>query len=185
MPTIVTFLILAALWLAVLAPRMLRRLSQYQTERKYWSDTPLLSGLSRYTNVVPLTNVTQLSPPARPALVTPGVGVDREGLARLQREQARARRRKILVCLLVLAVATLVASVGVGGVMIGVHLAVDILLVGYVGALATRQRRVLERHAKVTDISSARGAVYAANRSVQSPAQEAAVSFIGGSRGWR
>ena len=180
MPTLVTILILAALWLAVLAPRLLRRLSQYQSEQKY---APTSSGSSRYRNVIPLTGVVQLAPPPRPGLVSPGLGVDRDGLARRQRERARLRRRNILIGLVFLAMVTLVAALTAGGGMIAVHVLVDILLVGYVGALAQRQRRVLERHAKVTDIASARMAADPQWGRPQSPAEEAAVTFIAGSRG--
>lgn len=178
MPTLVTVLILAALWLAVLAPRLLRRLSQYQGERKYASASPLLSGASRYHNVVPLTGVAQLTPQPRSGLVTPGVGVDRDGLSRLQRERARLRRRNILLGLVALAVVSLVAAMSVGGAMIAVHLFVDILLVAYVGALAVRQRRILERHAKVTDITLARLAAQSSNGRPHPQVEEAAVSFI-------
>ena len=181
MPTLVmTILILAALWLAVLAPKLLRRLSQYQGAHKY---APMSSGSSRYRNVVPLTGVVQLAPPPRPGLVFPGLGVDRDGVARRQRERARLRRRNILIGLVFLAIVTLVAALTVGGGMIAVHVLVDILLVGYVGALAQRQRRVLERHAKVTDIASARMAADPYRARPQAPAEEAAVSFIASSRG--
>lgn len=184
MPTLVeTVLILAALWLAVLAPRGLRRLSQYQSERRFnpratVSSVPSWNGKNK---VVPLTGVAQLTPAARPALVPPGLAMDREGLARLQRERARIRRRNILVTLVVLALITLLVAITSGGVMIGVHLLVDLLLVGYVGALARRQRRVLERHAKVTDIASARTAA-AARQPAASRAEEAAIAFIGSAR---
>ena len=181
MPTLViTILILAALWLAVLAAWLLPRLSQYQSERKY---APTSSGSSRYRNVVPLTGVVQLAPPPRPGLVFPGLGVDRDALARRQRERARLRRRNILIGLVFLAIVTLVAALTAGGGMIAVHVLVDILLVGYVGALAQRQRRVLERHAKVTDIASARMAADPLRGRPQFPAEEAAVTFIAGSRG--
>jgi len=184
-PTLVetTVLILAALWLAVLAPSWLRRLSRYQADRKYSSGSPMLSGSSRYNNVVPLTGVAQLSAPPRPGLVPPGLGVDRDALARRRRERARLRRRNFLIGLVVLAIVTLVAAVTAGGAMIAVHVLVDILLVGYVGALARRQRRVLERHAKVTDIALARMAADPLRGRPQSPAEEAAVTFISGSRG--
>ena len=99
-------------------------------------------------------------------------------MARLQREHARLRRRNILIGLVALVIITLVAAATVGGVMIGVHVVVDFLLVGYVGALARRQRRVLERHVKVTDIVSARLAADPQRGRPQSPAEEAAVSFI-------
>lgn len=181
MPTLVTtVLILVVLWMVALAPWLLRRLSQYQSEHKY---SPMSSGSSRYRNVVPLTGVVQLAPPPRPGLVSPGLGVDRDGLARRQRERARMRRRNILIGLVFLAIVTLVAALTVGGGMIAVHVLVDILLVGYVGALAQRQRRVLERHAKVTDIASARMAADPQWGRPRSPAEEAAVTFIAGSRG--
>ena len=109
--------------------------------------------------------------------------MDRYSVARLQRERARLRRRNILISLVVLAVVTLVGAITAGGAMIGAHVLVDILLVGYVGALAHRQRRVLERHAKVTDISSARTAADPRRRQRPTPADEAAVTFIAGSRG--
>ena len=182
MPTLVTILILAVLWLAVLAPRLLRRLSQYQSERKYAS---LSSGSPGYRNVVPLTGVVQLSPPPRSGLIPPGLGVDRDAVVRLQRERARLRRRNILIGLVVAAIITFVAALTAGGVMIGVFLLVAVLLVGYVGALARRQRRVLERHAKVTDIASARTAADPYRARPQSPAEEAAISFIASSRGRR
>ena len=117
--------------------------------------------------------------------MTPGVGVDRDAVARLQRERARLRRRNFLIGLVFLAMVTLVAALTVGGAMIGVHLLVDILLVGYVGALARRQRRVLERHANVTDIALARMAADPYRGRPQFPAEEAAVSFIASSRGRR
>jgi hypothetical protein len=181
----VTILILAALWLAVLAPRWLRRLSQYQSERRFnphatVSSVPSWNGKS---DVVPLTNVVQLTPAPRSALVPPGLAVDREGLARLQRERARIRRRNILLALVVLAFLTLMVAITSGGVMIGVHLLVDVLLVGYMGALARRQRRVLERHAKVTDIASARTAAAASRQPAAGPSEEAAVAFIGSLQG--
>lgn len=110
--------------------------------------------------------------------------MDREALMRLQREQARLRRRNILIGLVFLAIVTLVGAVTAGGVMIGVHVLVDILLVAYVGALAQRQRRVLERHAKVTDIASARTAADPRRGLPQAPAEEAAIRFIAGSRGY-
>lgn len=141
------------------------------------------SGSSRYQNVVPLTSVVQLAPPPRPGLVSPGLGVDREGLARRQRERARLRRRNILLGLVFAAIVTLVAALTAGGAMIAVHVLVDILLVGYVGALAQRQRRILERHAKVTDIALARMAADLQRGRPQSPTEEAAVTFIAGSRG--
>ena len=66
--------------------------------------------------------------------------------------------------------------------MIAAHLVIDGLLAAYVLALAHRQRRVLERHTKVTDIASAR--IAAARRpEVDSPAEEAAIAFIGTARG--
>lgn len=183
MPTLVTFLILAALWLAVLAPRWLRHLSQYQSERRFnpratVSSVPSWNGKSK---VVPLTSVVQLTPPPRPALVPPGMAMDREGLARLQRERARIRRRNILIALAVLALITLPIAITAGGMTIVVHLLVDLLLVGYVGALARRQRRVLERHEKVTDIASARTAA-AARQPAASRAEGATIAFIGSAR---
>ncbi len=132
--------------------------------------------------VIPLTDVVQLSPVPRPGLVAPGLAVDREGVARLQRERARVRRRNILIILVSLALVTLLIAVASGGIMIGIHLAIDGLLVGYVGALARRQRRVLERHAKVTDITSARTAIAAMQQPARAPAGEAAVAFIGSAR---
>lgn len=185
MPTLVTIIILSALWLAVLAPRLLRRLSQYRSDRRFNPratvySVPSWQGKSK---VVPLTSVVQLTPAPRPALVAPGRGVDREGVAWLQREKARIRRRSILITLVALALITLLVAVTSGGVMIGVHLLVDVLLIGYVGALARRQRRVLERHAKVTDITSARTAIAARSQPAAGPAQEAAVAFIGSARG--
>lgn len=183
MPTLVTILILAALWLAVLAPRWLRRLSQYQGERRFnsratSSSVPSWQGTSK---VVALTGVKQLSPMPRPALVAPGLAVDREGIARLQRERARLRRRNILIALTGLALITFFMAVTSGGAMIAAHLVIDVLLATYVGALAHRQRRVLERHAKVTDIASARTAA-ARKPDVSSPTEEAAIAFIGTAR---
>lgn len=186
MPTLVAeVIILAALWLAVLAPSGLRRLSRYRADRRHSSTQSKLSGSSRYKNVVPLTSVVQLVPPPRPGLVPPGLGVDRDALARRRRERARLRRRNFLIGLVVLAVGTLMAALTLGGALIVVHVLVDILLVGYVGALAHRQRRVLERHAKVTDIALARMAADPGWGRPQHPAEEAAVTFIAGSRGRR
>ena len=60
-----------------------------------------------------------------------------------------------------------------------VHVLVDILLVGYVGALAQRQRRILERQAKVTDIASARSAAYAGEPAVGTQPAEEAFGTVG------
>ena len=183
MPTLVTILILAALWLAVLAPRWLRRLSQYEGERRFNSraTSSLVPSWQGTSKVVALTGVKQLSPMPRPALVAPGLAVDREGIARVQRERARLRRRNILIALAGLALITFFMAITAGGAMIAAHLAIDVLLACYVGALARRQRRVLERHANVTDIASARTAA-ARKPDVSSPAEEAEVAFIGTAR---
>ena len=174
MPTIVTILILAALWLAVLAPSWLRRLSRYQNERRFhsWSASAVVP--SWQSPVVPLTGVVQLTPPPRSALVPPGVGVER-----LQREKARLRRRNILLALAGLALITFVGALSGAAVWILVHVLVDILLVGYVGALARRQRRILERQAKVTDIASARNAAYAGGPGVGTQPAEEAFGTVG------
>ena len=184
MPTLVTIIILAALWLAVLAPRWLRRLSQYEGERRFNSraTTSAVPSWQGNSKVVALTGVKHLSPMPRPALVAPGLAMDRGGIARLQRERARLRRRNILIALAGLALITLVMAISAGGAMIAAHLVIDGLLATYVLALAHRQRRVLERHTKVTDIASAR--IAAARRpEVDSPAEEAAIAFIGTARG--
>lgn len=185
MPTIVTIIILAALWLAVFAPRWLRRLSQYQSERRFNPRATVYSvpSMQGKGKVIPLTGVAQLSPVQRPALVSPGFAVDRDGVARLQRERARIRRRNILITLVSLALVTLLIAVAAGGlVIVGVHLVVDVLLLGYVLALARRQRRVLERHAKVTEITSARTAAAAMRQPAGARHEEAAVAFIGSAR---
>ena len=118
---------------------------------------------------MPLTGVVQLTPSTRSALVPPGVGVER-----LQREKARLRRRNILLALAGLALITLVGALTGAPAWILLHVLIDILLVGYVGALAQRQRRILEGHAKVTDIASARSAAYAGRPEVGTqPAEEA------------
>ncbi len=168
-PTLVTILILAALWLAVLAPSGLRRLSRYQSERRFnsWPTTAIVP--SRQSQVVPLTGVAQLKPQGRAALVPPGVGVER-----LQREQARLRRRNILIALACLALVTFVGALTGGAVLILVHVLMDVLLVFYLSALARRQRRILERYTKVTDIASARSAADAATPGVEErPAERA------------
>ncbi|MCE2525124.1 MAG: hypothetical protein J4F99_03965 [Acidimicrobiia bacterium] len=134
------------------------------------------------SKVISLTGVKQLAPPQRPTLIAPGLGADREGVARLQRERGRRRRRNILIGLGSLALVTFVSAITAGGAMIAVHVAIDVLLVAYVIALCHRQRRVLERQAKVTDIVSARTAA-AHKADVSSPADEAAVAFIGSGRG--
>lgn len=131
---------------------------------------------------MPLTGVVQLTPAPRPALVAPGLGVNRQGVAFRQRERARVRRRNVLITLVGLAAVTLVAAISSGGMMIGVHLLIDALLVGYMGALARRQRRVLERHAKVTDIASARTAAAAARAPSVVAGEEATIAFIGSAR---
>ena len=124
---------------------------------------------SRQSQVVPLTGVVQLTPPPRSALVPPGVGVER-----LQREKARLRRRNILIALACLALITFMGALTGGAAWILVHVLVDVLLVGYVGALVRRQRRVVGRQAKVTDIASARSAAYAGRPEVgMQPAEEA------------
>ena len=184
MPILVeTVLILIALWLAVLGPRWLRRLSRRQSDHKYSSVSPLLSGISRDNNVVPLRDAASLQSPPRLALVLPGMGVDQEGFARRRRERARLRRRNIVIVLSALAAITLVVAVAVGGFMIGVHLAVDVLLAGYIGALTQRRRRVLERHARVTDVAPAPMAADSLRRRPESAPAEAALGYISSGRG--
>ncbi|MCY3785316.1 MAG: hypothetical protein OXG47_01130 [bacterium] len=184
MPTLVTIIILAALWLAVLAPRWLRRFSRYQGERMFnvRATTSAVPSWQGSSTVVALTGVKQISPMPRPALVAPGLAVDSDGIARRQRERARLRRRNVLIALAGSALITLVMAVSAGGAMIAAHLVIDGLLVAYVSALARRQRRVLERHAKVTDIASARAAA-ARKPEAAYQREEAGVAFMGAARG--
>lgn len=63
--------------------------------------------------------------------------------------EAQVRRRNVLVALAAVAVASLVAASALGGVWLAVHLATDVMLVGYVGLLARSRTLAVERAEKV------------------------------------
>jgi hypothetical protein len=74
---------------------------------------------------------------------------------RMTRSQAQQRRQDVIVALSAAALLTLLATVAFGGVMLYVHLLVDLLFVAYLGLLLLAPRRTAKPVSKVTYLTPA------------------------------
>ena len=90
------------------------------------------------------------TPPTRPAPIGYGpVGLGARRASTMTRSEARRRRRDVLFILGGAALVTLMLAVVVGGPLVWLHLAVDVVLLAYLGLLAHTQRLAIERRNKV------------------------------------
>lgn len=113
---------------------------------------------NRSASVTPLRSGVALRPTGRPghSLEAPPSLVATLMAMPENLDDARRRRRDIIVVLAIGAVLTLLVALAIGGAAVAVHLLVDVALVGYVMAIAQRQRIVDERREKVTPLRPAR-----------------------------
>lgn len=90
----------------------------------------------------PRSNVAQLAgrtPPRRPS----------PSQAAMRRAEIRRRRRDVFVTLLGAVVVTFLLAVALGGPIWMLHLAVDVVFVGYVALLVSLQQQTIEKDTKV------------------------------------
>jgi hypothetical protein len=150
--TLLTLVILAVLWAALLVPPYVRNRSTRQSDSVV-SFRRLLHTLER------------TGPDSRPGwrgTLPPHLGgvspipVVRTSRMPAGRAEARRRRRDILLTLVGTAAITLVLAVLLRGMAIWFHLLADALVVAYVALLVQIRRAQSERHAKVRYLPAAR-----------------------------
>jgi hypothetical protein len=152
--TILVLFILAAVWAAVLLPPWLQNRSESRPADSITSFRRQLSVLSR-SNVGPHGMASMPVRPPRP-MMGPAYAVARSRAA-MSRLDARRRRRDVLFTLIAAAGLTLLLGVILGGPVLLLHLAVDVLLGAYVVLLARAQRLASERVMKVRYLPRAAG----------------------------
>jgi hypothetical protein len=144
--------ILAVIWAAVLLPPFLQNRSESRPADSISTFRSQLSVLERHS-----VGAGRTSPADRPAsgptvrpTVRPVARPVRGGVdpARLARTAAKKRRRDVLVTLLASAGITLVLTLVLPQVLF-FHLAIDVLLAGYVFLLVQRRKLAEERATKV------------------------------------
>ncbi len=86
----------------------------------------------------------------------------RSGMGRVSREQARLRRRNVLIGLATSAFVTLLMAVTARGSMIVLHLFVDAVLLGYVLMLVQYQREIDLSRTQARPVIAAPSSAYAA-----------------------
>jgi hypothetical protein len=150
---------LAALWVAVLLPDILRRRGSRRTGDSISNFThhlsvlersnPLGRGSSRRTasNVVPFARRTP-APASSPTktrvapMSATGVPMPLGGQqTRMTRSQAHQRRQDVIVGLGAASLLTFLATLAFGGPLLFVHLAVDLALLAYLGLVLQVTRR--------------------------------------------
>ena len=140
--TILVLFILAGVWAAVLLPPWLQNRSESRPADSITSFRRQLSVLSRSNgtaygsmgNHLPGAQALPVYAPSRLAM---------------SRADARRRRRDVLFTLLAAAGLTLLLGVVLGGPVLLLHLAVDVLVVAYVASLVRVQKLAAERDLKV------------------------------------
>lgn len=145
--TILVLVILAVIWAAVLVPPYLQNRSEARPADSISTFRNQLDTLERRAYLA--------SPGGRP-MPTPrsaiSTSVDR---GRLARNDAKKRRRDILVTLLAAAGLTLVLGLVVSSMLV-LHVVIDVLLVAYIGLLLRFKRAAEERATKVRYLQPAR-----------------------------
>ena len=132
---IVALVILAVMWVAVLAPPFLR--SRAENAR---GDT--VENFNNQLGVLARTSPAgHRARPVRPRTKPSGPA--------LAREAAKRRKRTVLYGLLGAAPTTLVLWMLIGQPFLWLHLTIDAMLVGFVGLLMRAQRLIAEREMKV------------------------------------
>ncbi len=145
------FLILAAIWAAVLVPPYLQNRRETRPGDSIASFRTQLSVLERATpggraragNVTRLDAARYGSSPAAMPVRRPQASVA------MRRAEARRRRRDVFLTLLGAVGVTFVLALALGGWVWGLHLAVDLLFGGYVVLLVAIQQQAMDRERKV------------------------------------
>jgi hypothetical protein len=152
--------ILAVIWAAVLLPPFLQNRSESRPADSISTFRSQLSVLERHSvGAGRSPQVPQAIRPSAPAsLPARRSSVDH---ARLARMAAKKRRRDVLVTLLASAGITLALAVVLPQVLF-FHLAIDVLLVGYVFLLVQRRKNAEERALKVRYMAPAQARRHAA-----------------------
>jgi hypothetical protein len=144
--TIVVLIILAIVWAAVLVPPWLRNRSESRPADSITSFRRQLSVLERTTpgTVAPASRFAPYRRPygSRSSIASPGFA--------MSRREAQKRRRDIVAGMIAAMFGSLVLSFVPGlRVMLGLHLALDVLFVLYVVMLIQVRRMTEERESKV------------------------------------
>lgn len=163
-PLITTVLLLgiAIAWIVILVPPMVRGRAPRARRASGVDFQTALGKLdatrNRSASVTPLRGVAPL-----PTSVRPGHSLSEPlpllaGLTAVPEtpDEARRRRRDVIVALAGLATFTLLLAIVIGSLFVAIHLLVDVALLGYVMAVAQRQRLADERMEKVTPLRPAR-----------------------------
>ena len=149
--TLLVLLILAVIWAAVLLPPYLQNRSESRPADSISSFQRQLSVLERRAgniNEQPRAASTMYRAPASQALA-PVVYRHQAAPTRLNRSDAKRRRRDVLFTLAGGVAITFVLALFLGGPVWGLNLLVDVAFVAYVVMLAQAQKLAAERTAKV------------------------------------
>lgn len=130
-------ILLAIVWAIVLVPPMVRNRVD---SRPGSSVTSFRNGLDVLGRAAPGASLASRRP-SRPDLPLPGAPTGRAA--------ARKRRRDVLVGLVATAAFTFLLALAFGGILVLVHLAVDVALAGYVFLLVQLRKLASERSTKV------------------------------------
>lgn len=159
-PLITTVLLLgiAIAWIVILVPPMVRgRAPRRRTGSGVDFQTALGkldASRNKSASVTPLRASPAARPGARPghSLAPPPSVLEQLLSVPENADEGRRRRRDVILALAGLSALTLVVALVLGGAAVFVHLLVDVALVGYVMAVAQRQRLANERLEKVTPL---------------------------------
>lgn len=132
--------ILAVIWAAVLLPPYLQNRSESRPADSISSFQRQLSVLERRSVVVN---------PALQRAVPTRAYTSMAPMARLNRNEAKKRRRDVLFTLAGAAGVTMLLALVLGGPVWGLNLVCDLLLGAYIVLLAQAQQRAVERETKV------------------------------------
>ncbi len=168
MTTFVILIALALLWGIVLVPPWIKKRSHRSTSADAIAVfSQQLSRLERGSVDPSRAPVLPLRPAATGSLANGPTQAERQAALHgrpggmpvpKSADDARRRRRSVLLGLAAAAFVTLLGAIGIGGAFIALHLLVDIALLGYVMLLVQYQRRLEEVHYKVRPIRPVRTA---------------------------
>jgi len=143
---VLVFLILAAIWAAVLVPPYLQNRRETRPGDSIASFRSQLHVLSRTTPGGSVSsNVTRLDVARRPVTAA----ARRPAPSAARRAEARRRRRDVFLTLLGAVGVTFLLALALGGWVWGLHLVVDLLFGGYVFLLVAMQQQAMERERTV------------------------------------
>lgn len=151
-PSWILLFLLGIVWAIVLVPDFVRRTSANRRADSIGDFSRHLSTLQR----TPRSRSAATVVPLRQAPVDTRSAASRSGAPRMTRTAAQRRRQDVLAALGAAALLTFLGAMSLGGVFMAVHVAVDVLLVAYLGLLLTVTKR--ERVRSVAVESSPYGA---------------------------